>query len=138
MVTGNPFMIRKISAKSLRCIGNSSFSAARLCSSVSATIMRRTAGIRWTSKNMCSVRHRPIPSAPNSRAVLASVGVSALARTRIRRSLSAHSIKAAKSPDSSGWIVLTSPTMTSPLAPSRVMTSPAFSVTPRADRVWAL
>ena len=33
------------------------------------------------SKNICSVRQRPIPSAPSSRAFLASAGVSALVRT---------------------------------------------------------
>ena len=37
--------------------------------------------------NMCSVRQRPIPSAPNSRAFAASSGVSAFARTRSRRSV---------------------------------------------------
>jgi hypothetical protein len=37
--------------------------------------------IRSASKNMCSVRHRPIPSAPNSRARLLSAGESALVRT---------------------------------------------------------
>ena len=35
--------------------------------------------------NMCSVRQRPMPSAPNSRALTASSGVSAFARTRRRR-----------------------------------------------------
>ena len=33
------------------------------------------------SKNICSVRHRPMPSAPNSRAVRRSLTVSALVRT---------------------------------------------------------
>ncbi len=37
-------------------------------------------------KNMCSVRHSPMPSAPNSIAILASPGVSALARTPRLRS----------------------------------------------------
>ena len=36
---------------------------------------------------MCSVRHRPMPSAPNSRAVCASSGVSALVRTPRRAQL---------------------------------------------------
>ena len=36
---------------------------------------------------MCSVRHRPMPSAPNSRACLASSGVSAFVRTPRRRRL---------------------------------------------------
>ena len=39
---------------------------------------------------MCSVRQRPIPSAPNSRARAASSGVSAFARTFSRRSSSAQ------------------------------------------------
>ena len=34
------------------------------------------ASILLPSKNICSVRHRPIPSAPSSRAFLASAGVS--------------------------------------------------------------
>ena len=41
-------------------------------------------------KNMCSVRQRPIPSAPNSSALRASSGVSALVRTPRRRSSSAQ------------------------------------------------
>ena len=43
--------------------------------------------MRSASKNMCSVRHRPMPSAPNSRATLASWGVSALVRTLMRAEL---------------------------------------------------
>ena len=38
-------------------------------------------------KNMCSVRQRPMPSAPNSRALLASSGVSAFVRTPRRAEL---------------------------------------------------
>ena len=38
-----------------------------------------TQSIRRGSKNMCSLRHNPMPSAPSSRAFLASSGVSALA-----------------------------------------------------------
>ena len=45
----------------------------------------RTATTRSSPRNMCSVRHRPIPSAPRSRAFVAWSGVSALARTRSRR-----------------------------------------------------
>ena len=40
--------------------------------------------------NMCSVRQRPMPSAPNSRALAASSGVSAFARTFRRRISSAQ------------------------------------------------
>jgi hypothetical protein len=41
-------------------------------------------------KNMCSVRARPIPWAPKAKAVRVSSGVSALARTLRRRTLSAQ------------------------------------------------
>ena len=68
-----------------------------------------------------------MPSAPKRRAVRASSGVSALARTFILRIASAQPIRVAKSPDSSGWIVGTSPSMTSPVEPSMVMISPAFT-----------
>ena len=85
---------------------------------------------------MCSVRHRPMPSAPNLRAVSASTRVSALVRTFMRRSLSAQPIMVAKSPESCGCTVAISPTITSPVPPSSVMTSPAFSVRPLAVTVW--
>ena len=53
-------------------------------------IIARTSGSRSSAMNMCSVRQRPIPSAPNSRALTASSGVSAFARTRRRRIASAQ------------------------------------------------
>ena len=85
-------MIVESSTKSARCIGRSLASAARRPFSSSARIISRTATMRSASKNMCSVRQRPMPSAPNSRAVRASSGVSALARTfmRARRVGPAH------------------------------------------------
>ena len=43
----------------------------------------RMADIRSGSKNICSVRQRPIPLAPNFRAYIASSGLSALVRTPI-------------------------------------------------------
>jgi hypothetical protein len=100
-------------------------------------IICRTAPIRAGSKNMCSVRQRPMPSAPNLRAVSASSGVSALARTFMRRLSSAHSINCAKSPDSDGSIIGTEPANTSPVAPSIVIVSPARITLPPADSVCA-
>ncbi len=44
------------------------------------------------SKNMCSVRQRPIPSAPSLRAFSASYGVSALVLTLSVRILSTQDI----------------------------------------------
>ena len=81
--------------------------------------------MRSSSKNMCSVRQRPIPSAPKRSAVSASPGVSALARTRSRRTPSAQPISVAKSSESAGSMVGTAPWSSSPLAPSTVTTSPA-------------
>ncbi len=125
-------MISNSSAKSCRCIGRSLASAARRPSSVSDRIISRIATIRSPSKNMCSVRQRPMPSAPNERAVRASVGVSALARTLMRRTSSAQPISVPNSPVSSGLIIGTAPAITSPAAPSMVRMSPFFSVTPPA------
>ena len=51
---------------------------------VSARIISRIASMRSPSKNMCSVRHRPMPSAPNATAFAACSGVSALVRTLMR------------------------------------------------------
>ena len=137
MVTGSPSMMRKSSMKSPRCIGSSFASAFLRPATSSAMIISRTATMRCASKNICSVRQRPMPSAPKRFAVRASAGVSALARTPILRALSAHCMRMAKSPDSSGWMVATDPSMTSPVAPSMVMVSPAFTVVPRAIRVFA-
>ncbi len=128
-------MMVKSSMKSSRCIGSSLASAARRPPVSSAMIISRTAVMRPASKNMCSVRLSPMPSAPNLRAVRASSGVSALARTFIVRSASAQPISVAKSPDSSGWMVATFPTMISPVEPLRVSVSPALATMSRAASV---
>ena len=125
MVTGRSPMMRNRSWKSPRWNGSSLDNAARRPASSCAMIIWRTALMRSGSKNMCSVRQRPMPSAPNFFAVSASSGVSALARTSIRRVLSAHSISVAKSPDMAASIIATLPTNTSPVAPSSVIVSPA-------------
>ena len=80
-VTGWPCIALNSPSKSLRCIGSNLASATRRPASSSARIISRTALMRSPSKNMCSVRQRPIPSAPNIKACAASFGVSALART---------------------------------------------------------
>ena len=87
IVTGRPRMMRNSSTKSSRCMGRILASAARRPSMVSATIISRMATMRPPSKNICSVRQSPMPSAPKRRAMRASSGVSALARTFIRRVL---------------------------------------------------
>ncbi len=55
--------------------------------------MVRTAATRSSPRNMCSVRHSPIPSAPRSMALADWPGVSALARTLSRRTSSALAMK---------------------------------------------
>ena len=99
---------------------------------------------------MCSVRHRPIPLAPRTRARCASSGVSALARTPSRRRSSAWVISRwtalddlalrprtclrGSSPCSAPTTALgttgTSPRNTSPVPPSMEMTSPSLTRTP--------
>ena len=96
IVTGRPSIARKRPAKSSVCSrcssaraaskvatssaasGESSWPASRRrlasVARVAARIMRRTVGSRSSSKNMCSVRHRPIPCAPKARARSASRG----------------------------------------------------------------
>jgi len=86
--------------------------------------------MRPSSKNMCSVRQSPMPSAPNFKATRASLGVSALARTPSLRTASAQPISVANSPESAGSIMGTRPASTCPVEPSMVMTSPASKVWP--------
>ena len=82
---------------------------------------------------MCSVRQRPIPSAPNSRALVACSGVSAFARTFIRRISSDQPRMVWKSSLIRGGTRLTAPTITRPVPPSIVITSPGADVV-AADR----
>ena len=93
MHTGNPRMIRNNSMKSARCIGNKRSKTERRSCAASAKIISRITVNRSTSKNMCSVRHSPMPCASKLRAVCASRGVSAFARTRISQFSAAHFMK---------------------------------------------
>ena len=77
--------------------------------------------------NMCSVRQRPMPWAPNSRAFAASSGVSAFARTFRRRTASAQPRIVSKCSLICGGTSSTSARITSPVPPSIVMRSPSES-----------
>ena len=90
IVIGSPGIAANRPSKSCCCSGSSSSSAARRSGSVRAMIIARIFGWRSAAMNMCSVRHRPMPSAPCSIALRASAGVSALARTPSRRISSAQ------------------------------------------------
>ena len=74
---------------------------------------------------MCSVRHRPMPSAPKLRAVRASVGVSALVRTFSVRKPSTHSMSVPSSAPSCAGTSGAVPRNTSPVEPSSVSVSPS-------------
>ncbi len=87
-------------------------------------IIARIFGWRSAAMNMCSVRHRPMPCAPNSRARRASSGVSAFVRTSSRRSSSAHSSVRWKFGSGGGSTRSTSSTVTSPEVPSIAIWSP--------------
>ena len=79
-MTGRPSIASNRPSKSSCWSGSSSASASRRASSSSAMIIARIFGWRSSAMNMCSVRHRPMPSAPSSRAlrrVLRRVGVGA-------------------------------------------------------------
>mmetsp|Transcript_21844 Transcript_21844/g.51919 ORF Transcript_21844/g.51919 Transcript_21844/m.51919 type:complete len:211 (+) Transcript_21844:870-1502(+) len=119
-VTGRPSIMRNNSTMSALCIAKSLSRAA--CRSVlsDAKIICRIATIRPPSKNMCSVRTKPMPSQPNSFAWRASAGVSALARTCMVRNSSAQDMTVPKAPESCGGTVGTSPSITSPVTPSMV------------------
>ncbi len=140
-------------AKSSRWYGSSLASAALRSSIDSARIISRIASIRSPSKNMCSVRHRPIPTAPNATAFDAWSGVSALVRTLIRLASEHHFINcwkclnfsvffAASSPlmrpaTISDGAVLTCPAYTLPTVPSIDIQSPSLNVWPLAFTVRA-
>ena len=79
---------------------------------------------------MCSVRQSPSPSAANSRAIRASAGVSALARTPRSRAASAHSSSRENAPPSSGAIIAGAPAITSPRVPSSVTRAPSPNTRP--------
>ena len=88
-------------------------------------IMRCTTGSRSSSMNMCSVRHKPIPLAPSSRALRASSGVSALAHTprRLRWSAQPRNVASQSGSVLGGGISVSCPMMTWPVVPSIVSQS---------------
>ena len=92
--------------------------ASSLSSSVVAQIIFLKLNILSFSKNMCSVRQSPIPSAPNFRAWMASLGVSALVLTRKSLALSAHDINVSKSPLIDASSISSFPAYTLPVEPS--------------------
>mmetsp|Transcript_26972 Transcript_26972/g.58960 ORF Transcript_26972/g.58960 Transcript_26972/m.58960 type:complete len:445 (+) Transcript_26972:1164-2498(+) len=126
MVTGRPSMALKMPSKSALWKGSRSARALRRASLLCATIILLTAAMRSSlAKNMCSVRHRPMPSAPNFLASAASSGVSALVSTLSLRLSSTHFIKAPRSPASLGGDRGCLPRMISPVLPLRDMKSPS-------------
>ena len=105
MVTGRPSIASSSSMKSCRCSGSSASSAAARSSAVSAR-MTRSISERRSPRNMCSVRHSPMPWAPRRRARAASSAVSALARTSSRRRWSAWLQQPVHGADQVGGLVV--------------------------------
>mmetsp|Transcript_31795 Transcript_31795/g.75507 ORF Transcript_31795/g.75507 Transcript_31795/m.75507 type:complete len:200 (+) Transcript_31795:698-1297(+) len=138
MVTGRPSIARKMPSKS-SCWKGSSWSRAFWRSSVvCARIIRRTVVMRSSlAKNMCSVRVRPIPSAPLRRAAAASSGVSALVSTPRRRNWSTHDMNVARSPDMSATLSGCLPAIISPVLPLSETQSPSWMVNPPTVAVLA-
>ena len=89
---------------------------------------------RLSPKNMCSVRQRPMPWAPSARALRASSGVSAFARTSRRRNSSAHVSTVRKCSLISGSTSGTSSVVMAPVVPSMVTTSPSRSTARPSSR----
>ena len=70
MQTGRPAMISNSAAKSARCIGSRRSSTARpVLGPLGEDHLAHHGQMRSPSKNMCSVRQRPIPSAAKVRAI---------------------------------------------------------------------
>ncbi len=88
-MTGSPDITLKISMKSPFCSFTSLSKASTLSSFRSAMMTCCIMSRQSASRNICSVRHNPIPLAPSSRACLASSGVSELAHTCNLANLSA-------------------------------------------------
>ena len=120
IVTGKPSIALKRPAKSARCIGSSFSSALRRSFSLFARIMRCMCGRRSSAKNMCSVRQRPMPSAPNWRA---SWRRAEYRRWRGLRACAAdltqlHELHADRDRRAAAGSVLSLPAMTRPVEPS--------------------
>ena len=134
-------MISNSSMKSARCIGRMRSRIERRSSASSAKIISRIASSRSSAKNMCSVRHSPMPSASNRSAPCG--------RLRGCRHWRARRCRAPRRPRRAAcWKFSPSagrehrarrPASASPAVPSTVITSPSRNTRPSAAvRVPAL
>mmetsp|Transcript_5280 Transcript_5280/g.16764 ORF Transcript_5280/g.16764 Transcript_5280/m.16764 type:complete len:205 (-) Transcript_5280:1501-2115(-) len=130
IVTGRPCMARKMPVKSPRWSGRIFSRAFWRPATSLARIISRMASMRLDSKNMCSVRVRPTPSAPKSNAVLVSFTVSAFARTPRRLCCWHQRMMVSKSPLMLGSTSGTLPSNTRPRVPSMEIQSPSLKVLP--------
>ncbi len=142
IVTGSPSIAVRMPMKSSRCSGSRAASAFSRVVSSRARIIASTSALR-SPRNMCSVRHRPMPWAPRARARAASSGVSALARTSRRRTESAWT-SAPRTASVSGPVPLpvssarptsdavsgSAPRWTVPAVPSTETVSPSCTTAP--------
>ena len=117
-VIGRFFNSLYIALKSPFWNGINSSKAFVLSSTVSDRIIFLILGILSSSKNICSVLHNPIPSAPSSIALAVSLGLSALVLTPSVLYSSAHFIILPKSPLTVASLVGISPSYILPVLPS--------------------
>ena len=138
IVTGHPSRASYNATKSDCWYGRILSRASSLSSTVSAQIISLKVAILLSSKNICSVRHRPIPSAPSSLAFLASWGVSALVLTESLLYLSAHAITLPNSPAIWASTVGIMPSYILPVEPSIEIASPSvYSLPARVNFLLA-
>ena len=130
MVTLWPAIAPSIFSKSRRCMTASFLRCRLLSASDDAMIMSWNRPMRPSSLNMRSVRHRPMPRAPYSRACLAAAGVSALARTPSRLAAFAHPRIVQNSGVIVGSTTGRAPLYTKPSPPSIVIVSPSSMIPP--------
>ena len=135
MVTGSPAMISNSSMKSLRCIGRILASAARRPSSfVGHDHLAHRDDAVGLEEHVLGAAQADALGAEIAGGAGIERGLGIGAHLHAAR-LSAQSMMVAKSPESSGLMVGTSPFITWPVEPSMVMTSPFLRTTPTAESV---
>ena len=129
-MTGKEPATLNSSTKSDRCVSSSS--SKTFSAELSSAFKNFCISGNRSPRNMCSVRQRPTPSAPNAKAVAKSFSVSALASTPMRspRISSAQSRSFSNSGIFSDAVTSLKPEKTSPLVPSKETGSPSLIFTP--------
>ena len=132
-MTGSPSIASRTATKSARCATRSSSSASSSSASVEARIILRTIGRRSSARNMCSVRQRPMPSAPRRRGVVgvgSVVGVCAHPEAARADLVGPRQQRLELGRRARRRTARSAPRTTIPEVPSIEMTSPSWTTTP--------